>query len=86
MALVASASLIRPSWFRGFYRLGMTIGHWIGRVMGAVILAIFFFAILTPMGLLLRLLGKDLLQIKRPDSASTYWQKAKTSNNFDRQF
>lgn len=86
MALVAAASLIRPSRFRGFYRLGMTIGHGIGRVMGALMLTIFFFAILTPMALLLRMLGKDLLQIKRPQSAATYWQKAKTSNHFDRQF
>jgi hypothetical protein len=86
MVLAAVASVVRPSWFRGFYRFGMTAGHLVGRVMGSVMLTLFFFLALTPMGLLLRVLGKDLLQIKPPESAATYWQKAKTSKNFERQF
>jgi len=83
-ALIACA--VRPRWFRGFYRGGMTVSFHIGQVMGKILLTILFLLVVTPMGLLLRLLGKDLLQLKRPPSASSYWRAAKTSNQFDRMF
>ena len=77
---------LRPRWFRGFYRGGMTVSFHIGQVMGRILLTIFFLTVVTPMGLLLRLSGKDLLQLKRPAGANTYWRQAKTSNQFDRMF
>ena len=87
---VCLASLIvcaaRPRWFRGFYRAGMTVSFHIGQVMGRILLTVFFLVVVTPMGLLLRLLGKDLLQLKRPAGANTYWRPAKTANQFDRMF
>ncbi len=54
--------------------------------MGKVLLSLFFFIVVTPMGLLLRLLGKDLLQLKRTAETKTYWQKAKNNRDFDRMF
>ena len=76
----------RPRWFRGFYRGGMTVSFHIGQVMGRILLTLLFLLVVTPMGLLLRLFGKDLLQLKRPAGATTYWRPAKTSNQFDRMF
>ena len=84
LALVVCA--IRPRWFRGFYRAGMTVSFYIGQVMGRILLTILFLLVVTPMGLLLRLFGKDLLQLNRPAGATTYWRPAKTSNQFDRMF
>jgi len=84
LALVVCA--LRPRWFRGFYRAGMTVSFHVGQVMGRILLTLLFLLVVTPMGLLLRLLRKDLLQLKRPPSASTYWRPAKTSNQFDRMF
>ena len=77
---------VRPRLFRGFYRSGMTISFYIGQVMGRILLTIFFILVVTPLGLLLRLTGKDLLQLKRPPGASSYWRPGKTSNQFDRMF
>lgn len=84
LAVITAA--IRPHWFRGFYRGGMSFSFQIGQVMGKVLLTVFFFAIVTPMGLLLRLLGKDLLRLKKKPEQATYWQKAKSSREFDRMF
>jgi hypothetical protein len=84
LALIVCA--LRPRWFRGFYRSGMTVSFHIGQVIGRVLLTIFFLVVVTPMGLLLRLLGKDLLHLKRPAGANTYWRQAKTANQFDRMF
>jgi hypothetical protein len=77
---------IQPRWFRGFYRAGMTVSFHVGQVMGRILLTFVFLVVVTPMGLLLRLFGKDLLQLKRPPVASSYWRPAKTSNQFDRMF
>ena len=76
----------RPRWFRGFYRAGMTVTFHIGQVIGRILLTVFFLAVVTPLGLLLRLFGKDLLQLKRPAGAASYWRPAKTANQFDRMF
>lgn len=77
---------VRPVWFRGFYRAGMTVSFRIGQVLGFVWLSIFFLLILTPLALLLRLLGKDLLALKRVKSASSYWRAAKPPGPFERMF
>ena len=84
LALVAA--LFQPQWFRGFYRGGMKVSFQIGQVIGKVMLTIFFFAVVTPMGLLLRLLGKDLLQLKRRTDDKTWWRPAKNNREFDRMF
>jgi MFS family permease len=86
LSLGLAAAWIRPAWFRGFYRGGMTVSFHAGQFMGRVLLTVFFLAVLTPMGWLLRALGKDLLRLKKPEQAETYWQAAKKSQNFDRMF
>lgn len=85
IAAVFTAS-IRPHWFRGFYRGGMTVSFNVGQLIGKVLLTLFFFVVVTPMGLLLRLLGKDLLRLKKTRGQVTYWQTAKSSREFDRMF
>ena len=88
-AVLASAvvlSLLAPRWFRGFYRVGMTVSFHIGQAMGKVLLTLFFLLVLTPLGLLLRLFGQDLLKLKRNRTATTYWQPTKTNREFDRLF
>jgi hypothetical protein len=63
----------------------MTVSFHIGQVMGRILLTVLFVIVVTPMGLLLRLFGKDLLQLKRRPTTS-YWRAAKNANQFDRMF
>lgn len=84
LALVTA--LIQPQWFRGFYRGGMKVSFQIGQAIGKVMLTIFFFVVVTPMGLGLRLMGKDLLQLKKNPSDKTWWRPAKNAREFDRMF
>lgn len=85
-AVVLLLALIQPRWFRGFYRGGMTVSFQIGQVIGKVMLTLFFFVVVTPLGLLLRLAGKDLLQLKPNPTDKTWWRPAKNSREFDRMF
>ena len=80
------ASLVVPRGFRGFYRAGMSVGFFIGQAVGKVLLVMFFLALVTPLGWVLRLMGKDLLALKRPRNASTYWIKPRQTSDLDRQF
>lgn len=85
LALALLACAVRPRWFRGFYRGGMTASFHVGQVMGRVMLTVFFLLVVTPLGLILRLCGKDLLATKRRTTAS-YWRTAKPVGPLDRQF
>lgn len=77
---------IRPAWFRTFYRAGMTLSFYIGQVVGRVLLTILFLVVVTPLGLGLRLLGKDLLALRPPPFAQSYWQSPKRPHSLDQQF
>jgi hypothetical protein len=45
----------------------------IGSVMTVILLSVFFFVVLTPVGLFFRLIGRDVLQRKLDRQAPTYW-------------
>tara|TARA_S200000501_G_C20604092_1_gene647209 strand:- start:71 stop:448 length:378 start_codon:yes stop_codon:yes gene_type:complete len=49
-------------------------GELLGRIIAPIVMAIIYFAIVTPIGLFMRLIGKDLLNIKFVE-ANTYWIK-----------
>ena len=85
-AAFAAVAILKPAWFRGYYRLAMRFGYFFSKIFGWVALVSFFFLVLTPVGLILRLAGKDPLQLKRPLKATTYWQPAREPNPLDRLF
>jgi hypothetical protein len=53
----------------------MTLAFILGWVNTRLLLGAFFYIILTPIGLVMRLVGKDLLGKKINRSATTYWIK-----------
>ena len=77
---------IRPAWFRRFYRVGMTASFHVGLAFGKVLLTIFFLLLVTPLGLLLRITGKDLLGLKRDRTKRSYWRESRRPGPLNRQF
>ena len=51
----------------------LKLGEILGMIIAPIIMAIVYFAILTPISLLVRILGKDLLGIKFNKKLETYW-------------
>lgn len=86
VGLVAICALAKPRWFRGYHRFSTRLGFAVSQFIARILLALFFFFILTPVGVILRLAKKDALQLKRPREATTYWQPAKDYNPLDRLF
>jgi hypothetical protein len=86
IALVALCALAQPRWFRGYYRFGTWLGFHIIQIFGKVVLAVVFFLVITPFGWVLRLMGKDLLQLRPPRDQQTLWQPAKGEGSLDSMF
>ncbi len=61
------------SFFKLIYRYWMKFAHVLGWVNTRVILSVFYLVILTPVGLLLKVFKKDLLEEKINPAESTYW-------------
>ncbi len=86
LAVVMACAWLRPAWFRGYYRFATRLGFGLTQVLGHVVLAALFVLVVTPLGWLVRRLGKDPLQIKPQRDARTFWQPAKPSTPLERLF
>ena len=69
----ALLALLAPRALAPVEKAWMAFAHVIGTVMTYVILTVAFILVFTPMGLFLRLLGKDLLERKIDPDAPSYW-------------
>jgi len=70
---------------RGIHRVGMTFGYGMGRVFGTLFLLVLYFAVLLPLGLALRVFGKDLLQMRKwPPAAESHWKIPRPPDSLDR--
>ena len=80
-----------PRALKAVYLAWMAVAFVLGFVVSHVILAVFFFLVMTPIGLLARLAGKDFLSLKLDRQAKTYWiqretRQPKTPAEYERQF
>ena len=66
--------IARPIWMR-LFRLWMKLATVISFVMSHLILAILFYLVVTPMGLVMRLLGKRPLDVTFKDGRPSYWKE-----------
>lgn len=67
--------LILPQLLRPFYYFWMALAVLMGFVMTRVILTLLYFGLFTPIAVLVRLLGKDLLEERWNKNVETYWSK-----------
>ena len=68
-------------------KLWFKFGILLGSIVSPIIMGIVYFAVVTPIGVLMRLLGKDLLKTTKTKSISTYWMKRdKKQTSMKKQF
>ncbi len=67
------SGLLFPSILRPVERIWMKIAEIISAVMTRVILTLTFYLVITPIGLILRFMGKDLLGKKSEPNRKSYW-------------
>lgn len=76
-ALVAAAGIWKPLLIRPLYVALTVISFPIGWVVSRVILFVVYMVVLTPLALVLRWRGRDVLALKRPN-AESYWKPKET--------
>ena len=59
-----------------WFKFGILLGNFIA----PIVMGIVYFMVVTPTGLIMRLLGKDLLNLKK-NNKDTYWIDKDNSNN-----
>lgn len=72
-AVFAGMTLWRPETLAPANRVWLKLGLLMYRVVNPVIMAILFFVAILPIGLAMRLFGKDFLKLRRDRSQATYW-------------
>ena len=69
-----------------FRKIWIKFGELLGKIISPIVLFIIFFLLVTPIGLLMKILGKDLLSIKYSKN-KTYWtNRLKDLGSMNNQF
>jgi hypothetical protein len=62
-------------------------GILLGAIIAPIVMALVYFLVVTPTGLIMKILGKDLLQKKFDKKCKSYWiEREKLSTTMKRQF
>ena len=61
-------------------------GELLGRIIAPIVMAMIYFVIITPIGLFMRLIGKDLLSTKFSKNNSYWIKREKNIGSMKRQF
>jgi hypothetical protein len=68
-------------------KLWVKFGELLGKIIAPIVMAIIYFAVLTPLSLLIRAFGKDLLKVKFSNKVNSYWiKREKDLGTMDKQF
>ena len=70
--------LALPVLLKPIHKIWMTLAILMGWVVTRVIMIALFYLVVTPIGLLTRLCGKDFLNIKSEKNVNSYWIPRKT--------
>ena len=72
---IANAKILTPLnnlWFK--------FGLFLGKIVSPIVMGIIFFFVVTPTGIIMRFIGKDLLNLKKNNS-NTYWIEKNNENS-----
>ena len=69
--LILLGSLV-PTWLAPIHRGWMWVGHVLGWINTRIILGVIFYGLITPIGIVFRMLGKDTMRQSFSDTSSTY--------------
>ena len=67
-------------------KLWLKFGLLLGKIISPIIMAFIFFIVVTPIGILMRLLGKDLLKIRYNHNKSYWIEKNNIKSKMKNQF
>jgi len=64
-------TIIKPNLFTFLNKLWVKFGIILGKIISPIIMSLIFFFVVTPIGMLVKILRKDVMGLKR--GATSYW-------------
>ena len=82
--------LLFPTLLKPIHKAWMALALILGSIMTRVILSILFYLVITPLGLISKISGKDFLDLKFDKSSDSYWilreKVVLEKTNYEKQF
>ena len=72
-AVCGVVALVHPRLLRPFNAAWLKFGLLLSRIVNPIVLGFLFYVVITPAGLIMRLLGKDPLRLRIDRTAESYW-------------
>ena len=66
-----TVTIIKPNLFKFLNKLWIKFGILLGKIISPIVMGLVFFFVVTPSGIIVRILKKDVMGLKR--GASSYW-------------
>lgn len=80
-------AILRPSIFQKPNILWFKFGLFLGAIIAPIVMGIIYFITLVPIGIVMRLAGKDLLSLKIDPDAKSYWvERVESQDSMKNQF
>jgi len=89
LALALACFLMRTTLGKWVYLFWMAVTFGLAIVISPIVIGAIFYLILTPIGIIARIFGKDDLRLKQPQNAATYLvdiENPPDRDSFHRQF
>lgn len=80
--LTGIVALIAPKRLSGIYKVWMLVGGFIGNLVFQVLLALIFYLIITPIGLIKRVGDKS----HKPGETESYWQRKEQDSDLRKMY
>ena len=78
--------LIKSKILSPLNKIWFKFGIFLGKVISPLIMGLIFFSVVTPIGLIMRMLGKDLINLKYNKNKSYWIEKSGPKSNMKNQF
>ena len=71
----------------GMGQTGVLLGEILGIIIAPIVMSVVFFLVVTPIGIIMKIIGKDLINKKIYKDTKTYWiNRKKAIGSMKRQF
>lgn len=71
--VLAVITLTRAEWLAPAKHAWMKLGELLNKIVSPVVMGVIFFVIFTPVGIVMRLAGRDALSMRLDKTLPTYW-------------
>jgi hypothetical protein len=85
-AATALVTVIRAHWLAPFKRAWMKFGELMHHVVSPVVLGVIFFAVFTPVAIVMRMFGRDAMSRAWDSNAKSYWAERTPPGPADNSF